>query len=255
MIAKMGFVDYFLIVSDFIGYAKVRGHSGSDPDAARQQARSCRTASLSPTLTRFTIRCTSSDFFESGSVSPCRISTWTSAMFVRPEVIDNVTRKHGKRTVAHHVRHDGCRGAIRDVGRALNIPYNDVDAVAKQVPNELHITIDKALTINAELKKDVRRAAAGQSSLLIRRVRSRACRATHRRMRGRRVITWGPGYVDTYVPLSRNGDQMVTKYDGDDRGTGLPSRWTSRPAQPDRYRGRGKLIRCHTPDFPSRTWI
>jgi len=45
------------------------------------------------------------------------------------------------------------RGAIRDVGRALNIPYNDVDAVAKQVPNELHITIDKALTINAELKK------------------------------------------------------------------------------------------------------
>ena len=45
------------------------------------------------------------------------------------------------------------RGAIRDVGRALNIPYNDVDAVAKQVPNEPHITIDKALTINAELKK------------------------------------------------------------------------------------------------------
>ena len=82
----------------------------------------------------------------------------------RPEVIEYVTRKYGKDRVAQIVTFGtmAARGAIRDVGRALNIPYNDVDAVAKQVPNELHITIDKALTINAELKKDVRRAAAGQ---------------------------------------------------------------------------------------------
>ena len=45
------------------------------------------------------------------------------------------------------------RGAIRDVGRALDIPYNEVDVVAKQVPNELHITIEKALSVNLELKK------------------------------------------------------------------------------------------------------
>lgn len=73
----------------------------------------------------------------------------------RPEVIEYVTRKYGKDRVAQIVTFGtmAARGAIRDVGRALNIPYNDVDAVAKQVPNELHITIDKALTINAELKK------------------------------------------------------------------------------------------------------
>lgn len=59
----------------------------------------------------------------------------------RPEVIEYVTRKYGKDRVAQIVTFGtmAARGAIRDVGRALNIPYNDVDAVAKQVPNELHL--------------------------------------------------------------------------------------------------------------------
>ena len=61
MIAKMGFVDYFLIVSDFIGYAKSQGIPVG-PGRGSAAGRSCRTASLSLTLTRFTIRCTSSDF-------------------------------------------------------------------------------------------------------------------------------------------------------------------------------------------------
>lgn len=73
----------------------------------------------------------------------------------RPEVIEYVTRKYGKDRVAQIVTFGtmAARGAIRDVGRALNIPYNDVDAVAKQVPNELHMTIEKALTVNPERKK------------------------------------------------------------------------------------------------------
>ena len=70
----------------------------------------------------------------------------------RPEVIEYVTNKYGKDRVAQIVTFGtmAARNAIRDVGRALNIPYNEVDVVAKQVPNELHITIDKALSVNPE---------------------------------------------------------------------------------------------------------
>ncbi len=147
MIAKMGFVDYFLIVSDFIGYAKSQGipvGPGRGSAAGSIVSYCLAITDLDPIhyslyFERFLNpeRVTMPDF----DIDFCYER--------RHEVIDYVTRKYGKRPCRadRHVRHDGCaRGAIRDVGRALNIPYNDVDAVAKQVPNELHITIDKALT-------------------------------------------------------------------------------------------------------------
>ena len=153
MIAKMGFVDYFLIVSDFIGYAKSQGipvGPGRGSAAGSIVSYCLAITDLDPI--HYSL------YFER-FLNPERVSMPdidVDFCYVRrPEVIEYVTRKYGKDRVAQIVTFGtmAARGAIRDVGRALNIPYNDVDAVAKQVPNELHITIDKALTINAELKK------------------------------------------------------------------------------------------------------
>ena len=72
----------------------------------------------------------------------------------RQEVIDYVTRKYGADHVAQIVTFGtmAARGAVRDVGRALNIPYSDCDMVAKLIPNELHITLDKALAASEQLR-------------------------------------------------------------------------------------------------------
>ena len=139
------------------------------------------------------------------------------------------------------------RGAIRDVGRALNIPYNDVDAVAKQVPNELHITIDKALTINAELKKMYDEQPQVKELIDTARALEGMPRNASTHAAGV-VITKDP--VDTYVPLSRNGDQMVTQFTMvtiEELGLlkmdflGLRNLTVIADAE--------KLIRRHTPDF------
>ena len=170
-------------------------------------------------------------------------------MLRRPEVIEYVTRKYGKDRVAQIVTFGtmAARGAIRDVGRALNIPYNDVDAVAKQVPNELHITIDKALTINAELKKMYDEQPQVRELIDTARALEGMPRNASTHAAGV-VITKNP--VDTYVPLSRNGDQMVTQFTMvtiEELGLlkmdflGLRNLTVIADAE--------KLIRRHTPDF------
>ena len=153
MITQMGFVDYFLIVSDFIGYAK---RQGIPVGPGR--------GSAAGSIVSYCLGITDLDpihyslYFER-FLNPERVSMPdidVDFCYVRrPEVIEYVTNKYGKDRVAQIVTFGtmAARGAIRDVGRALNIPYNEVDVVAKQVPNELHITIDKALAVNPELKK------------------------------------------------------------------------------------------------------
>ena len=73
----------------------------------------------------------------------------------RQEVIDYVTRKYGKDCVAQIVTFGtlAARGVIRDVGRVMDLPYAYVDSIAKMIPQELGITIDKALQMNPELRK------------------------------------------------------------------------------------------------------
>ena len=209
MIAQMGFVDYFLIVSDFIGYAK----SNDIPVGPGR-------GSAAGSIVSYCLGITDLDpiryslYFER-FLNPERVSMPdidVDFCYVRrPEVIEYVTEKYGKDRVAQIVTFGtmAARGAIRDVGRALNIPYNEVDAVAKQVPNELHITIDKALNANAELKKmydenpqvrgliDTARALEGMP----RHASTHAAGV---------VITKEP--VDIYVPLARNDEQMVTQF-------------------------------------------
>ena len=247
MIDKMGFVDYFLIVSDFIHYAK---RNGIPVGPGR--------GSAAGSIVSYCLGITDLDpikyslYFER-FLNPERVSMPdidVDFCYVRrPEVIEYVTRKYGADHVAQIVTFGtmAARAAIRDVGRALSIPYNEVDAVAKQVPMELHITIDRALTINPELKKmydsnptvknlvDTARALEGMP----RHASTHAAGV---------VITKDP--VDTYVPLARNDEQMVTQFTMttlEELGLlkmdflGLRNLTVIADAE--------KMIRRHTPDF------
>ena len=251
MIAKMGFVDYFLIVSDFIGYAK---KNGIPVGPGR--------GSAAGSLVSYCLGITDLDpihyslYFER-FLNPERVSMPdidVDFCYVRrPEVIEYVTNKYGKDRVAQIVTFGtmAARGAIRDVGRALSIPYNEVDAVAKQVPNELHITITKALSVNPELKKMYDENP--QTRELIDTARALEGMPRHASTHAAGVvITKDP--VDTYVPLSRNDDQMVTQFPMttiEELGLlkmdflGLRNLTVIADAE--------KMVRRHTPDFDIET--
>ncbi len=251
MISKMGFVDYFLIVSDFIGYAKSQGipvGPGRGSAAGSIVSYCLNITDLDPI--HYSL------YFER-FLNPERVSMPdidVDFCYVRrQEVIEYVTRKYGKDRVAQIVTFGtmAARGAIRDVGRALNISYNDVDVVAKQVPNELHITIDKALTINAELKKMYDEQPQVRELIDTARALEGMPRNASTHAAGV-VITKDP--VDTYVPLSRNGDQMVTQFTMvtiEELGLlkmdflGLRNLTVIADAE--------KMIRRHTPDFSIET--
>ena len=132
-------------------------------------------------------------------------------------------------------------------GRALSIPYNEVDAVAKQVPMELHITIDRALTINPELKKMYDSNPTVKNLIDTARALEGMPRHASTHAAGV-VITKDP--VDTYVPLARNDEQMVTQFTMttlEELGLlkmdflGLRNLTVIADAE--------KMIRRHTPDF------
>ncbi len=153
IIQKMGYVDYFLIVWDFIHYA--RQH-----DIMVGPGR----GSAAGSLVSYTLGITRLDpikynlLFER-FLNPERVSMPDIDVDFcferRQEVIDYVVRKYGKEKVVQIVTFGtlAARGVIRDVGRVMDIPYAIVDNVAKMIPQELNITIDKALKMNPELKK------------------------------------------------------------------------------------------------------
>ena len=147
----MGFVDYFLIVWDFIKYAKDNGISvgpGRGSAAGSIVAYSLRITDIDPIKY---------DLIFERFLNPERVSMPDIDIDFcyerRGEVIDYVRRKYGNDQVVQIVTFGtmAARNAIRDVGRALNIPYADVDRVAKTVPQELHITIEKALVKNPRI--------------------------------------------------------------------------------------------------------
>ncbi len=135
VIRQMGFVDYFLIVSDFIGYAKshdIPVGPGRGSAAGSMVAYCLDITDVDPM--KYSL------YFER-FLNPERVSMPDIDVDFcyrrRGEVIDYVNQKYGADHVAQIVTFGtmAARGAIRDVGRALNIPYADVDAIAKQVPN------------------------------------------------------------------------------------------------------------------------
>ena len=209
MIARMGFVDYFLIVWDFIHYAKTHGipvGPGRGSAAGSMVAYCLDITTLDPL--QYSL------YFER-FLNPERVSMPdidVDFCYVRrQEVIDYVTKKYGADHVAQIVTFGtmAARGAIRDVGRALNIPYGDVDAVAKLVPNELHITLDKALAASDRL----RQLYEGDETVhrLIDTARSLEGMPRHASTHAAGVVITNEP-VDHYVPLAANDGNMVTQF-------------------------------------------
>ena len=206
-IRTMGYVDYFLIVWDFIKFAR-------DHDIMVGPGR----GSAAGSLVSYTLGITLLDpmkynlLFER-FLNPERVSMPDIDVDFcferRQEVIDYVVRKYGKDRVVQIVTFGtlAARGVIRDVGRVLDMPYAQVDAIAKMVPNELNITIDKALTMNQELKK----LYDGDEQLhhLIDMAKRLEGLPRHTSMHAAGVVI-SQKSVDEYVPLSRASDGTIT---------------------------------------------
>lgn len=213
VIKGMGFVDYFLIVWDFIHFAKSNGvmvGPGRGSAAGSIVSYCLEITSIDPI--RYTL------IFER-FLNPERVSMPDIDIDFAPEkrqkVIDYVVAKYGKQNVAQIVTFGTMKAklAIRDVGRTLNMSYGDVDRVAKLVPNELNITIDRALDVSAELK------AAYDSDERVRELID-----TSRVLEGlpRHTSTHAAGVVITseplvnYLPLTVNKDGFpVTQFTKD----------------------------------------
>ena len=209
MIEKMGYVDYFLIVADFVDFAK---RSGIPVGPGR--------GSAAGAIVSYCLFITDLDPMQYGLVferflNPERVSMPDIDMDFcqarRGEVIDYVMDKYGSDHVAQIVTFGtmAARAAIRDVGRAMNFTYAETDAVAKLVPTTLHITIEEALKVSPQLK------AMYDGDERIRRLIDMA-----QALEGmpRNTSTHAAGVVITklpvydYVPLARNDDTIVTQF-------------------------------------------
>ncbi len=209
VISRMGYVNYYLIVWDFIRYAKETGipvGPGRGSGAASIVAYCMHITEVDP------MKC--SLIFER-FLNPERVSMpdfdTDFCQERRGEVIEYVMRKYGKDHVAQIATFGtmAARGAIRDVGRALNFTYAETDVVAKLVPTTLHITLKDALEVSPKLKEMY--DADDRVRLLIDTAMSLEGmpRNTSTHAAGV-VITADP--VHNYVPLSKNDDTIVTQY-------------------------------------------
>ncbi len=209
VISNMGFVDYYLIVNDFVQYAKSNGipvGPGRGSGAGSLCAYCIGITDIDPIKYNL--------LFER-FLNPERVSMPDFDIDFckdrRGEVIDYVVSKYGADHVAQIISFGtmAARGAIRDVGRALAIPYAVVDSVAKLVPMELNITIEKALKINSELSRLYN--DDDQTKQLLDIAMSLEGMPRHATMHAAGVvITDRP--VSDYVPLSKNDDNIVTQF-------------------------------------------
>ena len=208
-VSTMGFVDYYLIVNDFVQYAKRRGipvGPGRGSGAGSLCAYCIGITDIDPIKYNL--------LFER-FLNPERVSMPDFDIDFckrrRGEVIDYVVEKYGHDRVAQIISFGtmAARGAIRDVGRVLGIPYGDVDEVAKMVPFELNITIDKAMRANAALR--TRYESDAQIGRLIDIAKKIEGMPRHATMHAAGVvITDRP--VSDYVPLAKNDDNIVTQF-------------------------------------------
>ena len=206
-ISDMGFVDYFLIVWDFIKYARDHGISVGPGRG-----------SAAGSLVSYTLGITRLDpikynlLFER-FLNPERVSMPDIDIDFcferRQEVIDYVVEKYGKDRVVQIVTFGtmAARGVIRDVGRVLDLPYAQVDTVAKMIPTELNITIDKAMERNPELAKTYRED--DQIHNLIDMAKRLEGLPRHTSMHAAGVVI-SQKDIDEYVPLSRATDGSIT---------------------------------------------
>ena len=153
VIKSMGYVDYFLIVWDFIKYAKDHGimvGPGRGSAAGSIVAYCLEITSIDPIKYQLLFE----RFLNPERVSMPDIDV-DFCFERRQEVIDYVVEKYGSDRVVQIVTFGtmAAKGVIRDVGRVMDLPYAFVDSIAKMIPKELNITLDRALSMNPELKK------------------------------------------------------------------------------------------------------
>lgn len=209
VINRMGYVDYFLIVSDFVRYAKSKGipvGPGRGSGAASLVAYCIGITGIDPLKYNL--------LFER-FLNPERVSMpdfdIDFCYVRRQEVIDYVVSKYGGDHVAQIVTFGtmAARAAVRDVGRAMDIPYAVCDRIAKLIPQELKITIDQSLSKVPELKKEY------DSDDVVKNLID-----TARKVEGmpRHASTHAAGVVITdrpvsdYVPLATSDEAVVTQY-------------------------------------------
>ncbi len=209
VISRMGYVNYYLIVWDFIRYAKEQGipvGPGRGSGAASIVAYCMHITEVDPMKYALIFE----RFLNPERVSMPDFDT-DFCQERRGEVIEYVMRKYGADHVAQIATFGtmAARGAIRDVGRALNFSYAETDIVAKLVPGTPHITLEEALKVSPKLKEMY--DGDERVKLLIDTARSLEGMPRNSSTHAAGVvITADPVY--SYVPLSRNDDTIVTQY-------------------------------------------
>lgn len=207
VIRTMGYVDYFLIVWDFIHYAKRNGimvGPGRGSAAGSVVSYCLKITDIDPV--RYNL------LFER-FLNPERVSMPDIDVDFcferRQEVIDYVEEKYGKEKVVQIVTFGtlAAKGVIRDVGRVMDLPYSYVDSIAKMIPNELNITIDRALKVNPELRRLYE--SEEQVKYLIDMSRRLEGLPRHTSMHAAGVLIC-PENADEFVPLSRGSDGAIT---------------------------------------------
>ncbi len=207
VIRTMGYVDYFLIVWDFINYAK-------ENDIPVGPGR----GSAAGSIVSYALKITDIDpiryslLFER-FLNPERVSMPDIDIDFcfnrRQEVIDYVGRKYGADKVVQIVTFGtlAAKGVLRDVGRVMDLPYAFVDSIAKMVPNELNITLERALEMNPELRKLYQEDE--QVHYLIDMSKRLEGLPRHTSMHAAGVVICQKS-ADEFVPLSRGSDGSIT---------------------------------------------
>jgi len=209
IIKQMGYVDYFLIVWDFIRYAKDKGIAvgpGRGSAAGSLVSYSLGITNIDPLKYNL--------LFER-FLNPERISMPDIDIDFcyerRQEVIDYVVRKYGEDRVAQIITFGtmAARAVIRDVGRVMDIPYGEVDVIAKMIPMQLGMSIDKALELNPELKE--RYESENQVRELIDMARLLEGMPRHASTHAAGVVI-SKDPITEYVPLQKNDDSITTQF-------------------------------------------
>ncbi len=207
VIKNMGYVDYFLIVWDFINYARTHDipvGPGRGSAAGSLVAYTTGITNIDPI--RYSL------LFER-FLNPARVTMPDIDIDFcferRGEVIDYVVEKYGKDCVTQIITFGTllAKGVIRDVGRVMDLPYSFCDTIAKMIPNELGITIDKALTMNPELRAMYE--TNSEVKTLIDMSKRLEGLPRHSSMHAAGVVI-SQKAMDEYVPLSRASDGTLT---------------------------------------------
>jgi len=207
VICRMGFASYFLIVRDFIHFARSRG-IGVGPGRG----------SVAGSLVAYVLRITDIDPLEHRLIferflNPERVSMPDIDIdfddLRRGEVIDYVKEKYGDDNVTQIITFGtmGAKGVVRDVGRALGLAFADVDKIAKLVPDGLGMTLERALELSPDLKDLGRRGPLYGRLLHDARVLEGLARHASTHAAG---VLITPGPLLDYVPLYRQKDESVT---------------------------------------------